>query len=273
MYNLNEYTSRACYLASQGIPGAKVAVYHPTSTFWLGNNAVEDDLRQTAQLLLQHQYDFDWIDDDALCDKGTVTIAEGHLVNLSGQAYETLIVPSCDVVSTEAWNSIMEFRKAGGKVLFFGRRPTMLAGLSFRNPVHIPDAPHCLYEPSLSWTSTVEAAMPSPEFKIILPPEDRPKGPVGAKRPAPKEQQPQPGQDIRYTRRVLADGSGLYFVFNEGDKPLNFEVELEGESSKVREWNASNGNICPLPSRTRGGKTTIRLSLPAYGSTFVSVEK
>lgn len=273
MFSLNEYTSRACYLNSKGVPGARVAVYHPTSTFWLGNNAVEDDLKKISDLLLKHQFDFDWIDDDALCNRGTVTIAEGKLVNLSGQPYETLIIPSCDVISSEAWNSIMEFRKAGGKVLFYGRRPTMLSGLTFRNPIHIPDAMSCLYEPSVSWTSTVEAAMPKPEFKIILP-EEQGMRPAGPRRPSsPQKPEPEPWQDIRYTRRVLSEGSSLYFIFNEGDKEYGFDVELDSESSSVKEWDARSGEISTIESHSKDGKTTIHISLPAYGSTFVTVEK
>lgn len=44
MKGLNEYTNRTTYLMSQGKPGARIAMYYPTSTMWLGNNEVYKDI-------------------------------------------------------------------------------------------------------------------------------------------------------------------------------------------------------------------------------------
>ena len=68
MKRLNDYTNRATYLMSLGTPGARVAVYYPTSTFWLNDQSVNGDLVNMAELLLKHQRDFDWVDDDAFTE-------------------------------------------------------------------------------------------------------------------------------------------------------------------------------------------------------------
>lgn len=72
MKALNDYTNRMTYMLGLGRPGARIAVYYPTSTFWMGDRSVSDDLVKTAQLLLTHQRDFDWVDDNAFAEALTV---------------------------------------------------------------------------------------------------------------------------------------------------------------------------------------------------------
>ena len=179
MKGLNDYTNRATYLMALGEPGARIGVYYPTSTFWLNDQAVNPDLVQMAQLLLKHQRDFDWLDDDAF--KEAVTVSGGTLVNRSGQRYETIIIPSADVLTEAAFERIHSFAAAGGKVLFWGRKPTMLAGRSFMDPRPLPDTPDWLEEPSVIWTGTVErgdARRPKCASCLIRRPPRRPALPV-----------------------------------------------------------------------------------------------
>ena len=72
MKGLNEYTNRTTYLMSQGKPGARIAMYYPTSTMWLGNNEVYKDIVTLTQQLLTHQRDFDYINDDAFTEALTI---------------------------------------------------------------------------------------------------------------------------------------------------------------------------------------------------------
>lgn len=263
MKGLNDYTNRATYLNSIGIPGARVAVYYPTASFWLDNQAVNPDLVEIAELLLQHQRDFDWVDDDAFTE--ALEIAEGGFVNLSGQTYSTLVIPSCDVISIEAWAKIEEFAQAGGKVLFWGRKPTMLAGKSFMEPSAVPDTPDWLHEPSVSWTRTVASAMPEAEMSLVLP-----RNPGGRQvRRAEGPVQPAPESFIRYTRRVLDDGV-IYFIFNEGEQKCSFKAEFDAEG-KVREWNAESGEIRDVRwVSASGGKSVINLSLEPWECRIIS---
>lgn len=123
MKGLNEYTNRTTYLMSQGKPGARIAMYYPTSTMWLGNNEVYKDIVTLTQQLLTHQRDFDYINDDAFTE--ALTIGPGYLENKSSQRYETLIIPSSDVISVSAWKVIETFSSRGGKVLFWERSPLL----------------------------------------------------------------------------------------------------------------------------------------------------
>lgn len=263
MKALNDYTNRATYLNSIGVPGARVAVYYPTASFWLDNQAVNPDLVEIAELLLQHQRDFDWVDDDAFTE--ALEIAEGGFVNLSGQTYSTLVIPSCDVISAEAWEKIEEFAEAGGKVLFWGRKPTMLAGKSFMEPSAVPDTPEWLYEPSVSWTRTVAAAMPEAEMSLVLPQSPRGRQVRKAESPA----QPAPESFIRYTRRVLDDGV-IYFIFNEGEQKCSFKAEFDAEG-RAREWDAESGEIRDVRwVSASGGKSVINFSLEPWECRIIS---
>ena len=264
MKALNDYTNRATYLCALGQPGARIAVYYPTSTFWLNDQAVNPDLVEIAQLLLKHQRDFDWLDDDAFTQ--ALTVGDGYFQNRSGQRYATLVIPSCDVLTEGAYAQIEAFAARGGKVLFWGRKPTMLAGRSFMAPRPLPDTPDWLEEPAVSWTGTVEAAMPAPEMRILPDP---------AVRPARDPRRPGPAEDpatfaVRYTRRVMPDGV-LYFLFNEGEKDTAFEAEFDAAGT-VREWDAATGAIRPLAAEESDGKIRLHLSLRHWESKIISIE-
>lgn len=265
MKDFNDYTNRATYLLAQGAPGARIAVYYPTSTLWLGDNAVNPDLLETAQLLLRHQRDFDWVDDDAFTE--ALEVKSGSFVNKSGQEYRTLIIPSCDVLTEKAFAVIRKFAESGGKVLFWGRKPTMLAGRTFMDPKPVPDTPEWLQEPSVSWTATVEDAMPEAEMRLVLPPRPR-----TVRRPAPDDRTPEaPATDfIRYTRRSLPAGD-LYFIFNEGEKNCEFTAEFD-RAGAVRILDATDGSTREIQADTADGRTRLSLSLAPWESVFLTIE-
>ena len=264
MKELNDYTNRATYLMALGEPGARIGVYYPTSTLWLNDQAVNPDLVEIAQLLLKHQRDFDWLDDDVFTQ--ALTVGDGYFENRSGQRYHTLIIPSCDVLTEGAYARIADFAARGGKVLFWGRKPTMLAGRSFLDPKPLPDTPDWLEEPSVSWTGTVEAAMPAPEMRILPDPKAAPAS-RNARARGPVEE---PATfAVRYMRRVMPDGV-LYFLFNEGEKDAAFEAEFDAAGT-VREWDAMSGEVRTVPAQAPDGKVRIPLSLAHWESKIISI--
>lgn len=259
MKPLNDYTNRATYLMSLGVPGARIAVYYPSSTLWLDNTAVNPELVEISQILLRHQRDFDWVDDDAFSEALSIEDG-GTLRNLSGQQYSSLIIPSSEAISTKAWAAIERFAAAGGKVLFWGRKPSMLVGQSFMAPTLFPDTPDYLYEPSVAWTPTVAAAMPEAEMSIA--PLVEPAKPARGAAPAPD-----PLADVRYTRRILPDGE-LYFIFNEGETQCEFRAHFGACSgSTLKLWDATSGEILPLQAKD------LTIKLAPWESRIISIER
>lgn len=247
MKELNEYTNRTTYLLSQGKPGARIAMYYPTSTLWMGNNQVYTDIVTMTQQLLTHQKDFDYVNDDAFSE--ALTVGPGYLENKSGQRYYTLIIPSSDIISETVWKRIEEFASRGGQVLFWGRKPSMLVDKSFTQPKAMPDLLQASYEPSHTLTPRVMAALPKAEMKIVSSSND----------------------SIRYTRRVMPDGD-LYFVFNEGNKPCHFTADFD-QIGLVKEWNTINGTTTLLESKVADNYTRLEIKLEPWESKLISIQR
>lgn len=247
MKSLNEYTNRATYLMSLGKPGARIAMYYPTSTLWSGNNEVYKDIVTLTQLLLTRQRDFDYVNDDAFTE--ALVTGPGYLENKSGQRYHTLIIPSADVISVSAWNKIKEFASRGGKVLFWGRKPSALADKSFTAPQTVPELPCYGYEPKTEWTPRVAAFLPEPEMQIVSPAND----------------------SIRYMRRVMPDGD-LFFIFNEGSDTAAFTADFD-KTGIVKEWDAASGTLRSVKADVINDRTRLNIRLEPWESKLISIEK
>ena len=307
MAQLTDYINRTSYLFSMGVPGARVAMYYPIQSMWMGNNQVYWELSDLSQLLMIHQTDFDYVDDDAFLE--ALTVGPGYLENKSGQKYYTLIIPPADVISERAWAVIEEFVSLGGKLLFWGGRPSYLAGRSFTQLKPFPDCPQASYEPLRRWTEQVRAALPEPELSIRA---ERPQGSylTGPESPwrveprpepaggAPQARRPQqtrptdsqawvtiesfkrqmglteviiPTDSIRYTHRTLDDGE-LYFLFNEGAREQTFTVEFDAVG-QVRQWDGFTGEVREIPARIEDGKTVLDVSLDGYDSAVYTISR
>lgn len=247
MKALNEYANRTTYLLSQGKPGARIAMYYPTSTLWLDNNQVHRDIEVLVQQLLTRQRDFDYLNDDAFGE--ALTVGPGYLENKSGQRYYTLIIPSSDILSTSAWKKIEEFAARGGKVLFWGRKPSSLYDKSLTTPMPITAIPNSLYEPSLRFTTRVESSLPEPEIKLIAPSND----------------------SIRYIRRTMPDGD-FFFLFNEGNQPACFTADFD-KVGMVKEWDATSGTTKELKATIVNNRTRLGITLAPWESKLISIRK
>ncbi|BCU77867.1 glycosyl hydrolase [Luteolibacter sp. LG18] len=247
MKDLNAYTARATWLLTLGRPGARVAVYHPTSTMWLGDDSVDAPLNTLADTLLRRQCDFDFVSEDAFAR--ALTVGQGSLENQSGQSYTTLVIPSIDVISETAWTKIRAFAASGGRLLFWGRKPRLLSGKTFADATPFPDDVTAAWEPTAHWTPVVAAAMPVPEVKF-----------EGS------------GLDaIRYQRRILPDAE-IVFLFNQGDSPAKLIVTPTATGS-VQSWDATTGTITDLPAEPVKGKPVLHLDLPGGATRFLTIAK
>jgi hypothetical protein len=78
------YVNRLGYLLSIGRPAAQVALYYPTNSVWMGDDDSIAVMERLTEQLLEHQIDFDYLDEQVLTTVGTL---DGGLKNLSGQVY------------------------------------------------------------------------------------------------------------------------------------------------------------------------------------------
>jgi hypothetical protein len=227
------YANRAGYLMAIGRPAAQVGLYHPTNSMWMGD---EDANRSTTKLgwqLFEHQVDWDYFDEGSLTS--AATIEGGGFKNLSGQTYRAIVVPSSTVITRTGLARFQAFVKAGGKLIFVGKAPSLVLDRTFKDAKETPDLSFAtLIEPSGDITDRVLAALPKPDVKLDAP-----------------------FQRLTYTRRSLQDAE-LYFFFNESDKVESRVATIAGHG-QAQVWDLGTGEIHPVASTAVGSDA---VSLP-----------
>lgn len=248
MKTLNEYTNRATYLMSQGKPTARVAIYAPIPSLWLGNERSDHFMRAAAHLLTAHQYDYDFITDDGLVE--AVNVSNGRLLNKSGQAYEALVIPSAEVIRQDAWQRIEEFTRRGGKVVFLGDLPRATAEKTMmdQQPITIPQQ-NTVHVADSVWTEAWTEMMPVRELKVV---EGR-------------------SDSIAYTARQT-DDARIFFILNQrsSQETLTIDLDCMGEPQL---WDAWTGEITNIPFTVVDDKTRVRLTLKPWESGIIVVKK
>ena len=228
------YTNRASYLMAIGRPAAQVALYHPASSMWLGDEQADRSTTKLSRQLLEHQIDFDYFDEQSL--SSVATLEGGGFRNLSGQVYRAVIVPSSTAISRTGLERLKAFAAAGGKVLFLGVAPSVVVERSFLEAKEKPDLSFAtLIEPGGDVTASVVAALPKPD--------------VALDGPCPP---------LKYTHRAWRDGD-LYFFFNESDKKQSRTAVVAGRG-QAQVWDAGTGQIHWMTAAV-SEKDSVRLPL------------
>ena len=236
------YGNRGGYLMSIGRPAAQVGLYHPGNTIWMGGSAAQEADQSTTKLgwqLYEHQVDWDYFDEQSL--SSVATISNGGFTNLSGQTYKAIVFPSMTVITRTGIARLQEFVKAGGKVIFVGKTPSLILDKTFMDAKEKPDLSFAtLIEPSGDITAAVLAALPTPDVKLDSE-----------------------FQRLTYTHRKFTDGD-MYFFFNESDKAESRSATIAGHGT-AQDWDLATGEIHPLSAAKASGDTvTVPLSLGPY---------
>jgi len=243
------YANRAGYLIAIGRPAAQVGLYHPGNTIWLGGQDAIDADHSTTKLgwqLLEHQVDWDYFDEQSL--SSVATISNGGFTNLSGQTYKAIVFPSMTVITRTGLQRLQEFAKAGGKVIFVGKTPSLVLDKTFLDMKEKPDLSFAtLIEPSGDITAAVIAALPKPDVKLDSE-----------------------FARLTYTHRQYADGD-MYFFFNESDKAESRMATIAGHGI-AQDWDLMTGEIHPMTAAKAAGDTVnIPLVLGPYETKVVVV--
>jgi hypothetical protein len=186
------YANRGGYLMGMGRPAAQVGLYHPTNSMWMGDQEADRSTTKLGWQLLEHQMDWDYFDEQSL--SSVATIENGGFQNMSGQVYRAIVVPSSTVITRTGLERFRAFVKAGGKLIFVGKTPSLVVGKTFLNAKDTPDLGFAtLIEPSGDITTRVLAALPKPDVALDAA--------------FPR---------LTYAHRSLRDGD-LYLFFNESE--------------------------------------------------------
>ena len=254
--DLTAYVRRMSYLMSMGRPAAQVALYLPSSSMWLGDDAADTQFVSTERLLSEHQIDFDIVSDDALARD--LILANGTFKTRSGNSYRTVILPEPEILSQAAFDRLRVFAHGGGKVVFLGGTPRWIAGQTMRNARTVTAA-------DFRWATVLDSAQ--------LPPTPTPPQFPGEP-PAPQSVPPQivnaieaaahstvgvspPDTALRVMKRRWRDAD-VYLLFNESSQPLDATMALSSASGKTEIWDPQTASMTPIaPS---GDEVALHLS-------------
>ena len=240
------YTNRAGYLMAIGRPAAQVGLYHPANSMWMGDEAADRSLTKLGWQLFEHQVDWDYFDEQSL--SSVATIEDGGFKNLSGQVYRAIVVPSSTVISRTGLERFQAFVKAGGKLIFVGKTPTLIVDKTFLDAKDAPDLSFAtLIEPAGDITERVLAALPKPDVKLDAP-----------------------FQRLTYTHRAWRDAD-LYFFFNESDKEESRVATIAGRG-QAQVWDLGTGEIRPIAGATAvNDSVSVPLLLGPYETRVIVV--
>jgi hypothetical protein len=240
------YANRGGYLMAMGRPAAQVGLYHPVSSMWMGDQEADRSTTKLGWQLLEHQVDWDYFDEQSLSSLDK--IEDGGFKNLSGQVYRAIVVPSSSVISKAGLERFQAFVKAGGKLIFVGKTPSLVVDKTFLNAKDTPDLGFAtLIEPSGDITPRVLAALPKPDAAVDSA--------------FPR---------LTYTHRAWRDGD-MYLFFNESDKPETRSATIAGHG-QAQDWDLATGQIHPISAATaEGGSVRFPLVLGPYETKLVVV--
>ena len=115
--SLHQYITWLCYFLRQGRACAKTMFFYDIRSIWGGASRGERAAQvheNASQELMRRQVDFDFVDDDALCD---ANYSKNRGVKVGSMTYDTLILPREHDMDPRALAKVEEFKKAGLRVL------------------------------------------------------------------------------------------------------------------------------------------------------------
>jgi alpha-L-rhamnosidase len=232
------YANRGGYLMAIGRPAAQVGLYHPGNTIWMGGDDAREADESTTKLgwqLFEHQVDWDYFDEQSL--SSVATIEDGGFKNLSGQVYKAIVFPSETVITRTGLERLRAFAKAGGKVIFVGKTPSLVLDKSFMDAKEKPDLSFAtLVESSGDITPALLAALPKPDVKMDAD-----------------------FARLTYTHRKWTDGD-MYFFFNESNKAETRMATVAGHGT-AQDWDLGTGEIHAMSGAAADGADAVKIPL------------
>ena len=242
------YLNRVCYVLSQGRPTAKIGLYYPTFSLWLGNDEADKNVLDVTRQLLENQRDFDFVDEQAL--SSVMKLDGNKFTNLSGQSYQTIIVPPITAISKASLNRLKSFAQNRGKVIFLGDAPSLVVEKTFLDAKGPADISWAVREPSGELTESVLKSLPEPDVSLN-----------------------QTCPAIKYLHRRLGDAD-VYFFFNESNQKQSLTATLRAAKGQAQIWDLMTGSIETVAGvSAENGLVNLPLEMQAYRTKLIVIGK
>jgi hypothetical protein len=219
-YRYAQYVKRLGLMLSNGVHIPAVGVYYPSLTAWAHLTPDDNEelekvdfwLKEVSYLLIENQYDFDYIDDDTLCRRALV---DGSRLRINGEKFDAIVLPFVDRIPLESARVLRQFVRNGGTLLVACDFP--VAGANSDESYEIQD----ISKELLSYgevCSQVEGRVYVANGKkdVLL---------NGLRKIKSSLRVVKNGDCVEYLHRRFDDGD-VYFLTNKKDIPVEVELEL-----------------------------------------------
>jgi hypothetical protein len=235
-----DYQRRCCFMLQQGLPAADVC-------FFIGEDCPK--MAGWKDSTLSAGYDYDFINADVIIND--MTVRKGRLTLPSGVSYAMLALPPLTTMRPELLEKIEKL--VGDGAMIIGNPPEKSPSLQ--------DFPEC------DRRVREIAARLWGKGKIFY---NTPINEALAQIGAPEAVRIDSGVPVRWKQRDLPGGRRIYFVCNQSDSVIDFNISFRTEGFQPEFWDAIDGTTRKLFEYTvADGYTTLPLHLDKYGSGFV----
>lgn len=249
--NLGDYIHRASTVLRWGHPVAEVAVYLPQADIYADNMLSELHLamrleehlgREAMDGIQKAGYWFDYINDEALCDLGS--IADGAL-EIGENRYHAILLVGCTRLPVETAEKLRDFAKAGGILLCDGV-PSGSCGLTDREENAAKVRGYMAEAAPVVAENRREALIEALRERLV------PDVIVSAP------------ETVGYVHRAEGD-THLYFLSNLSNDARTVTARFKGRNGAARAWSVNDAQPIPL----YGDGEERRFDLPAHGTTVI----
>jgi hypothetical protein len=278
MPHYSEYVSRLTYMLSQGQQVVPIAMLYPIQTAMgvlsASNDSIIDqidkDLKQLSTLLLQNQYDYNFIDETSLEEKILIiknddkTVLRMQIGSVLAD-FELLILPNVSILSKKSLDQIKLFYKNGGKIIAFGSLPKLT-----------PDGNSILDKTSDIWKESSSQITIAENEKggaaIFIKNEMGQVINTIGQYLSPDIRLKTPQKNISYIHSKK-DKMDVYYLTNSDTTSIQTEISFSVKGTP-QIWNPENGHISMVSDFwVEDQRTKMPLNLDGYGSVLVVFDK
>jgi len=272
---INEHAGRLGVMLTQGQHIADIAVLYPITAMWAHYvpasthvrdmeqsaeaRALNDTFDEIARVLLTHQRDFDFVDDEALAE---ATIEDGMLC-LHGEKYRALILPPMSLIRRATMGKVRDFHAAGGVIISVGHLPDS-------SPEMGPDALVQAQAEEI-FNNALRPRAAGRDTNAFLVTEAGAVVDILNKTLSPDLRISPASSQVLYLHRRTED-QDIYFIVNHSPTAASYDClfRIRGEPTL---WDPVTGESgCSLPYTIRSGGTLVSLRLEGYAGLFVVFE-
>jgi len=264
---IEDHFARVNTVQTRGQAITEIGIIHPIESYWISMAAdfkssflrknLDRDFYNLSEWLLYNNLDFDYISESLLPSQ-----INDNPLSVGKCKYKVIIVPNLITIRSTTIDFLKKFEKAGGKILYLGRKPAMVNG---------------------SDTQNISKELPK---GIILP---------FTKKPIIDELEEYRLIDINIANKrcedyisTLRNDNGLWLFLTAPDKEYKYprstpvinkniqekeiEIFVKGDWSASM-WNTFNGDIIPQKTQKNGDFTSIKCKAYRNDSFLLRLDK